>query len=85
MEGQKTIHCMFHHGSRSKAPKDDLGHQDIIFVKTLSILHGLQFRNGVQPWKHSFLNTFREVWEMAFFVMSENLYVHEISISQNAL
>jgi hypothetical protein len=40
---------MFHHGSRSKAPKDDLGHQDIIFVKTLSILHGLQFRNGVQP------------------------------------
>jgi hypothetical protein len=31
MEGQKTIHWVFHHGSRSKAPKDDLDHQDIIF------------------------------------------------------
>jgi hypothetical protein len=32
MKEQKTIHCVFHHGSRSKAPKADLGHQDIIFV-----------------------------------------------------
>ncbi len=54
MKEQKTIHCVFHHGSRSKAPKADLGHQDIIFVYTLSILHSLQFRNGIRPRKHSF-------------------------------